>query len=379
MSRLPAILTTAILVGTLLPTAAHAQDVKYTTVSEVEFGGTLGVLMNFVPGGDTTTEETTYIKDSWVRTDSEASSVVVDYATGTIMQEDHEERTYYTLTFEQMMTALGKGVQGDQDVESDEPTDATDNQDDSAEMEEMNFRFNLSTDGSGDRANVGGYDALQTVLTMEVEAEATTDDGDAVLVGDMTLISDQWTSEEFPGQVAMRRLYEEYGDQMRAVGARADEASGITAAFEHDPRLKVAMERSGEELAAVGGPPVKSTTYFLLVPAGAEWDRDEVLAMEGRPISEGLGSVMGRAARDVAASSARDAVRSRFGGFFGGGGDDQEEEEDPAADDPQASLIARVTMTVKDAEETMLGLGVFQPRDGYREEMPEYLRGLIER
>lgn len=348
-----------------LPRAGSGQDVTYTTVTDVEYGGGLGILMNFVPGGDQSTVETTYIKGGLVRTDEESSSTVVDYVNGLITMEDHESQTYYTLTFEQMFAAMGKmrqiaadGAQGTVDSEEN--------------LEDVDFDFKLSTDGSGQRAQVAGYDARQTVLTLEVEAEATENDG-TIALGEMVMIMDTWMSEDFPGHAAMERAYEQHGEEMQENFAElATSASGMEAAFVHDPRLRAAIERNREELDELDGAAVKSVGYFVIVPNGAKLDRDAVLATEGKPISEGLGSVLGRAAADGAAS----AVRGRLGGLLGrrGGDDKPKEEETP---DPQPSLIARITAIVTDAQETTLDAAHFQPHEGYGEQMPQFFRDVI--
>lgn len=355
--------------------SASAQDVTYTTVTETEFGGALGTLMNFVPGGDNTVEETIFIKDSWVRTDGDESSIVMDYATGTMLFEDHKNKTYYTLTLDQMlgmvdsMTARAAEDRQDMTNSSAEP--------DGSEAE-IQFDFDMSTDGSGKRAEILGYDARQTILTLQVEAEGETEDGETILLGDMVMVTDQWTSKDFPAYAAMKRMREDYSGEMSAVADRFLEAeTGIAAAFAHDSRFQAAVERNREELEELDGMPVKSTSYFVLVPAGAELDKDAVLAMEGTPISEGLGSVMGQAAAKAAEEGAKDAIKSRLGGLFGGGGDKKEEEAEPEVAAPTASILIRTTVTTKDASETTLDAALFGPREGYTEEVPEHMKAFL--
>jgi len=295
--RKPGVLVAAVITAAamLLSAAVAAQDVTdkdvtYTSETTIEFAGALGTLMSFVPGGDETTTETVSIKDSKVRTDTEEASWVMDYATGTMLFEDHEKRT---------------------------------------------------------------------------------------LLGDMVMITDQWSSEEFPAAQAMKRMQEEYADEMAAMGSRAGETgSGIAAAFQYDGRFRAAVERNKEELEQLDGIPVKSTMYFVLVPPEAELDRDAVLALNGNPISEGLGSQMADMAAESAAESAKDAVESRLGGLFDGGDDDDDDnkEEVPA---PTPSVLLRATVTVTDVEETILDAAIFGPRTGYAEEMPEQLRRMV--
>lgn len=359
----------------LLPAAAAAQDVRYKSETTIEFAGALGTLMNFVPGGDETTTETVSIKDSKVRTDTKEASWVMDYATGTMLFEDHEKRTYYTLTMDQMLgMADSMAVWAERERQE---AIAAEPQAKHLEDGEIGFEFELSTDGSGARDQVAGYNARQTLLTLEVEAAANQEDGESVLLGDMVMITDQWSSEEFPAAQAMKRMQEEYADEMAAMGSRAGETgSGIAAAFQYDGRFRAAVERNKEELEQLDGIPVKSTMYFVLVPPEAELDRDAVLALNDTPISEGLGSQMADMAAESAAESAKDAVKSRLGGLFGGGDDDDDDkkEEVPA---PTPSVLLRATVTVTDVEETTLDAAIFGPRTGYAEEMPEHLRRMV--
>ena len=364
-------LSACVVVAALFSPASSvaAQDVRYNAVTDVEFGGALGTLMNFVPGGDQSLHETVYIKGPLVRTDTDEESTIVDYASGTITVELHEAKLFYTITFEQALhaavflaDAARDGREGTVEAEED--------------LEEMDFEFSLSTDGSGKRDQVMGYDSRQTLMTLEVEGEMTRTDDETTPVGNLAMITDTWMSQDFPAHAAMERAFAEHGEEIRAqLEDFGSSAAGLEAAFVHDPRLQAAVERNRDELEQLDGVPVKQTSYFVILPEGAELDRDAVLATEGQPISEGMGSILGRSAANAAADGARGAIRGRLGGLFGGGDDKEDEADEP---DPEPSLIARMTYRVVDAQETSLDASLFEVRADYAEDMPQFYRDVID-
>ena len=81
-----------------IPTAAEAQDVKYTEASKIEAFMSL-------PGMGGPIRSTTYVSKGRVRTDHDEQSTIMSYADGNLTEIDHSAKTYYTMSFADMMAA----------------------------------------------------------------------------------------------------------------------------------------------------------------------------------------------------------------------------------------------------------------------------------
>ncbi|MGD8277424.1 MAG: hypothetical protein PVH00_05330, partial [Gemmatimonadota bacterium] len=79
-----------------LPAALTAQDIKYTETSKVEAFMSL-------PGMSAPIHSTTYVSGGRVRTDTDDESTIMDYVDGSMTQIDHEAKTYFTLSFADVM------------------------------------------------------------------------------------------------------------------------------------------------------------------------------------------------------------------------------------------------------------------------------------
>lgn len=311
---------------------AAAQGVTYVTVSKVEMAGAMGMVARMAPGALDETRVTTSMQGLFLRSDEgAATSTIMDLAAGRYTFLDHEARTYYTLTLAEMM-AQAQGAMGAMPAGGDPATPE------------------LKVERTGKTQRFDGYTAEQLLLLMEpVQGEGAGPGGEGAAAA--TFLTEVWISRDFPGHEAFRKAQE----------AAATGVMGMGGAFAMDPAMMEASAKLAEEMKGLDGVPVRTVTSFVMVPPGAVFDRDAVLAAADQPLeSPGVAG--------MAAAGARDAARQALGGLMGRRR--QQEQPGEAAGPPSQSITMRVTQTVQDLRVGDIPAERFQVPTGYREAPP---------
>ncbi|MBT8334955.1 MAG: hypothetical protein KJO11_00020 [Gemmatimonadetes bacterium] len=363
---------TAAVAALVLPSDAQSQGIRYTEETHVEFAGMMGTMMSAF-GDQDPMETTTWMQDGLLRTDDGTTSTIVNLAEGSYTFIDHETRTFFRATFEEMMAGLENmadgTLQGAPPAGDEAP--AEDEMPPEEEEPRVEAEFDFDADRTGERRTFGDYEAERVILTMTVEFLAEDEEGDMQEAGDMVMVNDMWISAEFP--TGAEFLEGEGAEWVEDMQASSEDTMGRI--MEANPQVGVAMERMQEEMEGLEGTTLESLAYVVLVTPGRELDRDAVLALNEQPLSEGLGSVVGdaagAAARDAAADAARSAV-GRIGGLFGRRND---EEEEPEPEVPAQSVLTRATTRITGVETGLFPAEVFQVDPSYTEQRPAWMGG----
>ena len=339
-----------------------AQDLSYTTVTSVEFGGAMGMMMQMMPQAGMETREAVYIKGSLMRTDDEGTSTIVDATAGQYTMLDHEARTYYTITLadmqQQMEMAQEQMAQAMGDPEAGMGPGM-------APGPEGSFETRVSTERTGRTRDFGGYSAEQVLITMEMVPTSPEAQQYAAMTGTTVLFTELWLSEDFPGAAEYREAQERVG-QAFLEGGGADMAGGMSQFMMGNPNMKEAFEKNWEEMKNMEGVPVRTTTHMVTVPAGMEFDPDAVLAAEGKPLEAGEMPSM--------AEAARGALGRTMGGILGRRNREEGEPEAPAGPTTQ-TITMRSVSTIEEIETGSLSDDLFRPPPEYTERQPEWMRG----
>lgn len=331
----------------LLGATAGAQDLRYETATKAEFAGAMGTVMRMAArmgGGSTETLETTSIKGGKMRTDTERSSTIVDLDERRFITINHSAKTYQIMTFDEMaqmaqrMSAEARGGQagrGDQAAANRDPNDP-----------EVNFKFSI--EDARQRDQVAGYDASRAYLTMEAEGQYTPEGSDTrEVAGSLVVFTDLWSSRSTPALTA-RRTFD--STMAQAYGkAAASLAQGMAGAFASDPKLRAGMEKAAQEAAKIEGLPVRSTTHFVMVPAGKPFDR--TAAMAPKPAQQ---------------NAAQQSLRGALSGLMGGRGR-QAQQASATGDAPTQATFLTVTTEVRNITLESLAASLFEPPAGYRQ------------
>jgi len=354
--------------GLLLPAGLAAQDVKYTEATKIEAFVSL-------PGNSGPTKSTTYVSKGRIRSDTDGQSTILDYPGGAFTQMDHGAKTFYTLTFADLMASAEK-MMADARVQMGQAQQQRQaRQEPQPQQPEVKLEFDLKVERLGDGGPVSGYATERVMLVLKAKATSTQPDPETgeEVSGTLVFASDMWVSKDFPGFKAVQEA------QQAAVNAISAEAQRQMQEFAESGRQMMAsapgiqggggMERMAEEMKKIDGTPLKSLTYQLMLPDSVEFDRDAVLAMADKPIpSFSLGAAMGAAAKQ----SARDALRGGLGGLLGRKKEEPRPAEAAAA--PGQMVFMRITSTIEDVSTGAIPDDVFKPGAGYKEIKPDWMK-----
>jgi len=337
--------TLALVAGAVVDPAA-AQDIQYGTVSKVELGGSLGRVMRLVSGFGDPIHETVWITQTRMRTDTEENGSIMNADDGTITFLDHGSETYWTMDFLEMLEGMTQAMAGAEAV----PAEA--DQMEPGARDSVHYEVHLSTDRTGRRESVAGYQAEQVFLTVEIEGEAYAEEGDSTVKGSLFVLSELWLSEEFPGHEVERAFHEAWAARLaQSYELPKQDERDMEPVFAHDPRLQEAMERLEVEMRELQGTALRSVSHFVVVPEGVEFDREAVL----RDADKSLAADVGEAAARGVVSGAR----RRLGGLLG-----RNREEQPEL---KQAIVMRISNEIENVELRQLGAEPFQPPARYTE------------
>jgi hypothetical protein len=377
-------------VSALPPAAAEAQQgasMEYTEVTRVEAPGTMGALLARAGAGEEA--RAVYLLDTTLRTDAGSTSTIFDAASREWTFLDHEERTWFSYSFAELMELTEEMRQAIREGQAEMEAELEENR---AEMEaamaeaEASMTVSVEHVATGERGPVGGWDAARHQIIVTVEEAEGVEGAEEVEGGSLVILLDLWISEELaradplhwdgtPGSnpfwdammedPAFRELAEEMG---AAFGGEGE--PDYTAFAMVDPRVGAAMGQAMETLAEMEGIPVSTRTIVAVLPPAVELDTELLLAWEPESMGSQIRGEASAAARDQAAEAARGAVRGLTRGILGRRG------EDPEPEVPEEDLIIRPLFRLtSDVTDVRVGgppsPDLFVVPEGYRELRPD--------
>ena len=326
----------------LLAAPLAGQDVQYRTVTKIDMGGAMNAMLKLA--GASEVAETSYLKGSKLRTDSDKTSIIFDLDAGRYIMLDHDAKTYVSVPLGQMgaaATSMMSGMKpsGGQGDRAQLATSAVDEEGNKAD-----FTFDLKVEAANQRENINGHDADRVYATMETDIKVTPEgQTDAEDAGKMVLFMDVWNADGGPAHAAVQRFNQAAAQEVaqQAFGG----ARGIGGAFAADPKMAAAMKQAAEESQKMDGLAVRTTVYMVAVAPGVAFDRNLVF-------DEGKGG---------AAATAKNAATGALRGMFG-----RRSEPEPEQEKTQGTIV-KMTTEIRDVEAKDLPASLFEVPAGYRE------------
>jgi hypothetical protein len=353
----------AFIVATL-PARLMSQGVTVQSVTDVRFQGALGTMMNLASkfGGGGNMHDlptTTYISGHKLRTESGNTASIIDADAGRLIGIDHKQKSYTSLTFDQMADAMRQAEQSQKEAAAKQAGTPKSTKASDTPKGDVNFKYHVDVDRPGQHENIAGYSSERMFMTITIEGEATPEGQKTEQVGSLVFLLDQWIAKDAPQAKAMAEFQRAYAQKVGK--AFAEQKQSLQAAFNSDPRIKVGFEAAAKEMAKVEGTPLRSVIYVTLVPAGMQFDRklalndvaagekaDKAASSDDKPKSGGFGGLIGKVK-----AAAEQANKQ---------GDNKSSDAPPK----QATL-----MTMKDEVRSIslgaVGADMFAPPAGYRQ------------
>ena len=346
IARFTRVLLLAGLAAGLAPTAVGAQGVTVKSSTSIKAGGALGMV--FRMAGTSNNLTTTYVTGHKMRTDSKDNSTIVDVDGGRFTTIDHKQKTYSTVTFEEMAAAM-RSAQENMKAERAKDARKAEEQ----KPSDVEWQADVSTEHTGQHQRIAGYDAQQLLVTVTVTAH---EKGKPVPPnqGALVALMDIWTSSDAPNAAAMEEFSRAYAQRMKT--EFSSQMKGLEAAFSSDPRMKTALEATAKEMAKVKGVALKSTTSMIAVPDGMKFNRQLALGASDKADAE---------------AKADEAKPKPKGGFFGKlkAAAEQAEQQSQAKDNNAPATQTTVLAFTSEVQDIQKGVpaDAFSVPAGYRE------------
>ena len=347
----------------VMPTALVAQDYTVTSVDRFHLNGALGKIVNFAArlgggGGIHDIQTTMYLAGHKLRRDTPDDGTIIDIDGGTITSLDKKQKTYFTMTFEQMAKAaqaMADSMKAAQVQQQGTKKSAST----SESKGEVKFKTSVALDRSNERQTIAGYETTRMSLTITIDATAKADTGQAQDAGTMVFLIDEWRSTASPYPKAMGDFQRAYAQKMGQEFSAPMKSLG--AVFKQDERVKVGFETAAQEMKKVQGTALRSTTYVVVVPPGMKFDRSLVLADAASADNASNAST---------ASQPPQKKRGGFGGFMGklkAAAEAANKPDTANAAPPKQSTLLTVETEVQSVSVGAVPADKFEPPAGYRQ------------
>ncbi|MBD3387037.1 hypothetical protein GF407_19190 [candidate division KSB1 bacterium] len=261
-------------------------DVKKESVTQLEFKGTLGMMMK-VMGASKPTYTIEYYKGDMFKTETLnkkeklLQAQIIDLDNELIYSIDHENEQYTEMTFDEWRQLLETQMQ---QVEDESPEQDVEEGDTKVE-----WQFDVDVKKPGKTETVAGKKSEKAVITLNLKATATEKESEEGpekrSEGELIVTSTHWLAKELEGREEInafrKKLVEKLGFEPSEGGMR--EVFGRIA--QSHPQLAEAMKKLQEESAKLEGVSMKSHTLYAT--KGSEMGKEEEKEEEKIPTSVG--------------------------------------------------------------------------------------------
>jgi len=349
---------TLILAVASVPTSLLAQGLTIQSSSDIRLHGALGAVVNFGAKLSGTNMHdmptTTYLSGHKLRTESGNTATIFDADAGRVTTIDNKQKTYTSVTFDEMAEALRQARESAKASSSAGATKDVETKASKPASSDVNMKYKVEADHPGERQSIGGYNAERSFLTITMEADAKTESGTTEQAGSLVFLIDQWVSKDAPQAQAMAEFSRAYAQ--KAGKAFKSEVQGLQAAFAADPRIKDGFEAAGKEMAKVQGTVLRTVVYVAAVPPNMKFERQLALGEQAA----------------AAPATQEGKPKGGFGGFVGkikaaAEEANKKQNADKSSEPPKQGTLLTMTDEVKSITAGAIAADLFAPPAGYRE------------
>ena len=290
MKRLARIAIVSVPLLTLAAAPVYA-DVKTRDKTQVKFEGMLGRMFSLFggKGAKEGIEGRTAVKGNRKATLNDSGGTIIDLSEEKIYDLDAKKKQYTVTTFEELRRRMREAQdKAKQQMEKEEPAQAP-KEDPQKPRKEYEVDFDVKD--TGQKKQIAGYDAKNTVVTITVREKGRTLDE----AGGIVMTNDMWLGPAIP---QLKELYEfdmKYAKQLQGPGAPAISAEQMSAMLAMFPLIAKATERMQKDADKLSGTPLETTMTFESILS-----KDQLTqAQESSAKSSGGGGIGGLLAKKI--------------------------------------------------------------------------------
>jgi hypothetical protein len=189
---------------------------------------------------------------------NDTGGTIVDLSEEKIYDVDVKKKQYTVTTFEELRRRMREAQEkAKQQVDREEPRQKQEDPQKPTKEYEVDF----DVKDTGQKKQIAGYDAKNTVVTITVREKGRTLDE----AGGVVMTNDMWLGPAIP---QLKELYEfdiKYAKQLQGPEAAAISAEQMAAMLAMFPLIGKATERMQKDAGKLAGTPLETTTTFEAV------------------------------------------------------------------------------------------------------------------
>jgi hypothetical protein len=274
------LISTALVAVALAAAAAPAfAEVKTRDKSQVKFEGMLGRMFSLFggKGAKEGVEGRTAVKGNRKATLTENGGTIIDLSEEKVYDLDVKKKQYTVTTFDELRRRMREAEErARKEADKEEPGQKSEPQKPTKE-----FDVDFDVKDTGQKKQIAGYDAKNTVVTVTVrEKGKTLEDG-----GGVVMTSDMWLGPQIKEMKELTDFDVRYWKQLQGPQAAAMSAEQMATVLAMFPLVGKAMERMQKDSDKLAGTPLDTTTTFEAIKSKEQLAQ----AQQAQPQSGGGG------------------------------------------------------------------------------------------
>jgi hypothetical protein len=219
---------------------------------------------------------------------------------------------------------------------------------------EVDLEFDFDIDPTGEKAEINGFNAERTLMTLTMDATATDKETGETGSGTLIFASEMWMTRNISGYKEVEDFNVQFAKALGQTMMETKDLGGaIQQAFAGDPRVQEGLAKMAEEADKLEGVDVRSTTKVVALAEGHSFDTEMAFAEKKEEKKKKKGG-LGAFAKGLAAAAA---------------GVNQQEEQDPKDAPPQTTLLT-MTSELETFNVGSVDAGLFSIPKGYKQMNP---------
>ena len=242
--------------------APASAEVKTREKSQVKLEGMLGRMFNLFGGKSAKegVESRTAVKGSRKASLNDNGGTIVDLTEEKVYELDAKKKQYTVTTFDEIRRRMREAEErakkeAEKEAGKAEPAERP------QEKPTKEFEVDFDVKDTGQRKQIAGYDARNTVVTITVREKGKKLEDS----GGMVMTNDMWLGPQIPELKELAEFEMKYWKQLQGPQTMAMSAEQMSAVLAMYPLVAKAMERMQKEGDKLSGTPLDSTMTFEAV------------------------------------------------------------------------------------------------------------------
>lgn len=285
-------------------------DVRAGQKTRIEFGGTLGRMVNLF-GGKAAREgvvSTVAVKSDRKMTMNEQTGQIVDLAEEKVYDLDLKKKSYKVTTFAELRRRMEEAQKkAEEDARKQEGRGAPPPPSSSSNPNDKQMDVDVDIKNTGEKKVINGFDTHQVVMTITLREKGKKLEQS----GGIVTTTDMWLAPKIAAMQEIADFNVRYAQKLYGGMVDGVSAEQMAAAMALYPMMKQAMGRMTSESAKIDGTPIMTTVTMDAVKSEEQMAQEAAASTTDEKPAPGLGGLLGGLAKKAAAKKTDEGSKAR--------------------------------------------------------------------